>query len=221
MNPVTFRNATITDIPFLVETIIEAEKSGTDILTYSTIFGLSKENTRKYLADMLAEEVDGCELSVSSFLLAEVDGQIVAALAAWIECIEEIPSSVLKGNLLNYILPQEALRKAISLNSLLMEMRIENFPDTIQIGSGYVAPEFRGNNLVGILIQEQITRLSYNKSNVSECYLQVYGCNKSGIKAYERIGFKTILIKESTNKNILDYLPSKSKILMKRDIKTI
>ena len=66
MNEHIIRSATIDDISFLVETIIEAEKSGTDRLSYSTVFGLSNEDTHKYLNDMLKEEIDGCELSVSS-----------------------------------------------------------------------------------------------------------------------------------------------------------
>ena len=82
MDKFIFRNATINDVPFLVDTIIEAEKSGTDILTYSTVFGLSEDETRKYMADMLLEEVDGCELSISSFLVAENEGQVVAAVGA-------------------------------------------------------------------------------------------------------------------------------------------
>jgi hypothetical protein len=221
MNTPTFRIATINDVPFLVDTIIAAEKSGTDKLTYSTIFGISEDNTRKYLADMLAEEVDGCELSISSCLMAEVDGQIVAAVAAWIEGKEGIPSTVLKGNLLNCILPKEALSKGLSLNPMLRELRIEYIPDTIQFGLAYVLSEFRGNNLAGILIEEQISRLSQGNPDISECFLQVYGSNLPAIRAYERIGFKTVFIKESANINILDYMPSKSKILMKRDINTI
>jgi ribosomal protein S18 acetylase RimI-like enzyme len=221
MNTPTIRIATINDVPFLVDTIIAAEKSGTDKLTYSTIFGISEDNTRKYLADMLAEEVDGCELSISSCLMAEVDGQAVAAVAAWIEGKEGIPSTVLKGNLLNYILPKEALSKGLLLNPILKELRIEYLPDTIQFGLAYVLSEFRGNNLAGILIEEQISRLSHDHPEISECYLQVYGSNVPAIRAYERIGFKTVFIKESTNIDILDYMPSKSKILMKRDINII
>ncbi len=89
-----FRQATIKDVPFLVDTIIAAEKSGTDIFTYSTIFGLTEEEARKYIAAMFLEEIDGCELSISSFLLAESNGHIAAAIGAWIEGNEGISSNV-------------------------------------------------------------------------------------------------------------------------------
>ncbi len=42
MSDFIIRPATIADAPFLAETIIEAEKSGTDKLSYTTIFGLSE-----------------------------------------------------------------------------------------------------------------------------------------------------------------------------------
>ena len=100
MENLIFRNATITDVPFIVTAIIEAEKSGTDKLSYSTIFGLTEEEVRSYLQEMLYEEIDGCELSISSFIIAEYNGQPAGALSAWIEGKDGIPSAILKGNLL-------------------------------------------------------------------------------------------------------------------------
>lgn len=218
MDNLVYRKATIDDIPFLVDTIIEAEKSGTEVLTYSTFFGLSETETRHYLARMLEEEIDGCELSVSSFLLAEIDNTIAAAVAAWIEGIDGIPSTVLKGNLLNYTLPKESLAKAISLNSLVRETHIEYIPNTIQIGLVYVATNFRGRNLVNLLINKQIENLVKDNTNPSGVYVQVFGNNRPAIKAYEKAGFREIFIKQSTDNDILNYMPSDRKVLMKKDL---
>ena len=41
MNTLNIRRATINDIPFITKSIIEAEKSGTEVLSYSTLFGLN------------------------------------------------------------------------------------------------------------------------------------------------------------------------------------
>lgn len=220
MDDFIFRNATINDVPFLVDTIIEAEKSGTEILTYSTVFGLSEDETRKYIAEMLLEEVDGCELSISSFLVAENEGNIVAAVGAWIEGIEGISSSVLKGNLLNYTLPKKCIESAIPLNIMLRELHIEYIPDTIQIGLVYVSSAFRGKNLVSLLINEQISNLKQIKPGISEIYVQVFGNNVAAIKAYEKANFKIQFAKESVNKDILKYMPAGNKILMKRELTT-
>ena len=218
MEKFIIRKATINDVPFLVDTIIEAEKSGTDILTYSTVFGLSEDETKKYIAEMLLEEIDGCELSISSFLVAENDGEIIASVGAWIEGIEGISSSVLKGNLLNYTLPKKCIESAIELNIMIRELHIEYIPDTIQIGLVYVSPAFRGKNLVSLLINEQVFRLKQIKPSVSEIYVQVFGNNTPAIKAYEKANFKIQFSKKSVNKDILKYMPSDKKILMKREL---
>ena len=55
-NPLVFRKAEEKDIPFLIETIIAAEKSGTDVFSYSKIFELPELEIRKILADILAED---------------------------------------------------------------------------------------------------------------------------------------------------------------------
>lgn len=212
------RQATIGDVPFLVDTIVEAEKSGTDKLSYSSIFGLSEDDVKLYLADMLYQGIDGCELSVSSFLVAEKDGRIAAAVSAWIEGSHGVPSSVLKGNLLTNILPRESIEKASLIKLILRDMHIGYIQNSIQIGAGYVAKEFRGNNLLGILNDEIIERLSILKPDVSEVYVQIFSCNSIAININKKSNFKVILIKESLNYEILRYLPSNKKVLMKKEL---
>jgi len=218
LDKIIFRKANIKDIPFLIDTIIEAEKSGTDILTYSTIFGLSEEDSRKYLASILEEEVDGCELSITSYMVAEIDNQIAAAISSWIEGIDGIPSTLLKGNLLNFTLPKECLERASSIAPIIADIHIEYIPNTIQIGLVYVSKVFRGRNLVRLLIDRQIEILLDGKIVPTSAYVQVYNNNLAAIKAYEKADFKRILYKKSTNKETLKYMPSDCKILMKRDL---
>ncbi|MEI6047765.1 MAG: GNAT family N-acetyltransferase [Bacteroidota bacterium] len=220
MEGLIIRDATINDIPFLVETIIEAEKSGTDKLSYSTVFGLSGEESRKYIADMLSEEIDGCELSISSFIIAEINGQIAAAVAAWIEGTMGIPSAILKGNLLNFILPKESIVSARMLNLLLKELHIECISGTMQLGLVYVKSSFRGLNLVRLLIDAKIKKLLQINPHITEMYVQVFGNNLPAIRVYEKADFKIVTIKESLNEKILHYLPSNKKILMKKELYT-
>jgi len=218
MEGITIRNATIHDVPFLVDTIIEAEKSGTETLSYTTIFGLSEIEARKYIANMLLEEIDGCELSISSFKIAVKDDQIAAASAAWIEGLEGIPSNVLKGNLLNYSLPKECIERAFSVNHLLSELHINNISETMQLGLVYVSSGFRGLNLVGLLMEEQIVQLHKIKPNINAIYVQVFANNLSAINSYKKNNFEVILVKESYVKEISQYLPSNKKILMKKEL---
>ncbi len=220
MDEFFFRNASINDVPFLVDTIIEAEKSGTDTLTYNTIFGLTEEETKKYISEMLLEEVDGCELSISSFLVAEKNGQIVASVGAWIEGFEGVSSTVLKGNLLSFILPKRCIERAVALYDIVHELHIEYIPYSIQIGLVYVRPDFRGMNLAGSLIDKQIARLSQNREVISGAFVQVFGNNLAAIRAYEKASFKVQSIKESSMEKLSNYMPSNKKVLMKRELTT-
>lgn len=214
----SIRKASLEDVSFLVNTIIEAEKSGTEIFTYSTIFGLSEDESRKYITDMLLEEIDGCELSISGFLLAEKDNQLAAAVGAWIEGYEGVPSSILKGNLLSYTLPKACIEKAMSLNNMVKELHLENIDNTIQIGLVYVSESFRGMGLANFLIEEQIKQLLQISPDIKESYVQVFGDNKAAIKSYQKSSFKIVSEKRAVSKEIINYFPSDSKVLMKREL---
>lgn len=218
MSEFRYRPATAEDIPFLVDTIIEAEKSGTSILTYTTIFGLEESEAKVYIAKMLEEEVDGCELSVSGFILAEIENNIVGAVGAWIEGSEGISSTALKGNLLQYVLPNQCLVKASSLNKIVSDLHIDYIDNTIQIGLVYVAPAARGKGLVSALIDRKIIELRQSSPEIKIAYVQVFGNNIPAIKAYEKAGFKIIHTKEASQKETINYMPHTSKILMQKNI---
>ncbi len=218
MNNFTFRNATVNDVPILVNAIIEAEKSGTEKLSYSTIFGLSEEEVRKYLAKMFAEEVDGCELSLSSFMIAEHEGRAVAALSSWIEGMDGISSSITKGNLIAFTLPKKCINRAKGLYSLIHELNIDYKSDTIVLGAGYVIPEYRGQGLITILIRMQIEFLSKLRPDIKEVVTQIFDCNTASKRAAEKLNFNVTLIKESANEKILAYLPSNKKVFMSKII---
>jgi ribosomal protein S18 acetylase RimI-like enzyme len=217
-NTFNFRRATLNDIPFLVETIIEGEKSGTKTLSYSKIFDISEKEVRKVLSNVLREEVDNTELSVSSFLLAERGSKIAAATSAWVEGIDGIPSTLIKGNLLRFSLPKESIVKSIQVSQLIREISVEYIPNTIQIGSGYVHPEFRGNNLLYILTNQIISNIKETNPGINVAFVQIFSSNKPSIKTYERVGFKILKIVETHNNDILQYVPFNKKILMKKEL---
>ena len=90
----------------------------------------------------------------------------------------------------------------------------------MQLGLVYVSPAFRGLNLVRTLIDEKIRQLLLINPNVTEIYVQVFGNNLPAIRAYEKVNFKVVMIKETSNEEILHYLPSNKKILMKKYLLT-
>ena len=214
MNVYKIRPATIDDINFIVEAIIAAEKGGSNKLSYTSIFGLSENDTAKYLKLMLEEEIDGCELSISSYLIVECGNELAAAIGAWIEGSEDgVSSSTIKGNLLSYTLPMEAFLKAKEISHIVSELSIEYIPDSLCIGIVYVKENYRGKNLVAALLEEQIRKALHNRKKI-DVYIQVFGNNIPAIKAYKKLGFKEHEIISSENDKITNYLPSNKKLLL-------
>jgi len=218
MTDFIFRTACLDDIPFLTETIIQAEKSGTEILSYKEIFGLQELEIRNIIKDILLEEIDGCELSVSSFLIAESNGVIAGAIASWIEGHFGSSSSFLKANLLSYYLPKSSIEKASGINHIINELNIDHLKDSFQLGLVYISNVFRGMNLVSKMINHQISEFKLIRPEINEMYVQVFGNNIPAIKTYQKSNFEIIFKKEVTNKEILNYLPCNEKLLMKKNI---
>ncbi len=213
------RNGTFADIDIIIEAIIAAEKSGSDVLSYTAIFGLTEEQTKGYLKEMLEEEIDGCELSLSSYLIAETRGEPVAVMGAWIEGEEDVPSSIIKGNLLSYFLPRESMIKAIEISPVISEMAIEYISNTLCIGIVYVKEKFRRKGLVLKLLNEHIIRAMADDKDL-DIFIQVFGNNIAAIKAYKKLGFKEWKVVRSDNNQVIKFLPSKIKYFLKKNIKS-
>ena len=212
------RNAAFADINLIIEAIIAAEKSGSDVLSYTAIFDLTEEQTKGYLREMLEEEIDGCELSLSSYLIAELNNEPAAVMGAWIEGTEDVPSSTIKGNLLSYFLPRESMIKAIEKSPVISEMAIEYINSTLCIGIVYVKEKFRGKGLVLKLLNEHITKAIVGKKDL-DVFIQVFGNNIAAIKAYKKLGFEEFKVVRSDNEQVTNYLPSNIKYFLKKKIK--
>lgn len=219
MDDIIFRKATIKDIHFIVDVIIEAEKSGTDRLSYSTIFGLSEDKVRKHLVEMLSEEIDGCgELSISSYLLAENRNELIAAACAWVEGAEGLPTAVLKGNILNFILPRKAIDKAVKLQEILHELHFDYEPNVIHMGAGYVEKKSRGKGLLKIIKEKQLNYLVKENPKIREAYVDTFEASKAALRTSEKLGFIIVEVKEASSDEILKYLPSKRKYFLKKKL---
>lgn len=213
MTEYIFRKAEIQDIGFLVESIIEAEKGGTEILGLSTLFNLKEDSVKEYIRLMLLEGVDGCEFSLESSFVLEFEQQCIASAAAWIEANNygHISSSIIKSNLFNFFIPfghrQYMLKKAQRMSDLF----IERIPGTMQFEYVYVNPAFRGQNIACKLIKSII---NYFAMPIDK-YIQVFSNNIAAIHCYEKVGFKTVKTYTASKQDIKDYLPFHQKLLMK------
>jgi ribosomal protein S18 acetylase RimI-like enzyme len=205
------RQATLGDIDFIVKSIIEAEKSGSDKLSYSTVFNISEEEVRRILHLILSEEIDGCEFSLSNYLVAEFENKVVATIGAWVETKAKT-SYMVKSNLLSYYLPKKSILYAANYAKIVSELAIEHLIDALSLVVVYISPEHRGRNLLDLIVREHIKR----NAGVRELAVQVMSNNSYAIRSYERYGFKTLLVKRLEDERILNFLPYNEKILMNK-----
>lgn len=212
------RPATLDDVEFLATTIIEAEKSSTDKIGPANYFEVSEEDYRKYLIQMLEEEIDGCEISISSFVVAEYDGEVVAARGGWLEGDNEdhASSSLLKSNMFAYYLPKENLIKGQSKYDIVKDIMIERDMGTYQFENSYTRPDFRGYHIMAELDNWHIKRAA----EMGAKKVQVVVCkdNEKALKARQRTGFRTVKTFTSHHPLIRDYYPDDTLLLMERDI---
>lgn len=216
LNNLRIRKATLPDIDFLCEAIINAEKSGTDILPLCRIFEITETELRTLLQNILTSDTEGCELSLSSFLIAELDGNKASAAAGWMEGENELhlPSSLIKANLLNYFLPPDKIKTAGRNISMIGDVLIGRTPGTFQIEYVYVNPGYRGKKLAELTIKEHLKAVKPG----FKAEVQVFGNNAAAKRSYEKAGFSVGSVHESKNPATTHFLPGNFKIRMTKII---
>lgn len=213
-----FRKATHSDIPFLVDIIVAAEKSGSDLFSYSTIFEMPEIEIRKIFANILAEDVRGQELCISDYLIAEINGNVAGAVAAWIEGSTGQPGSIIKATLLNYFFPKENMRKAQAKRKMLEEMQFHPDQGTLVIDIGAIDPAFRGQGILGKMMLEQTRLLHYNHPETKHSQTQVLKTNPVSYKICCKIGYKVKQVKTCSDPVILQWLPSDTRMIMEKTL---
>lgn len=221
MSEINIRKATIKDVEFLTEVIVEAEKGGTDKFGFASMLNLSEQDARFFIKKMLEEEIEGCEFSISSFLIASVEKKKIAAAGGWIEGMNEdnISSSTIKANLFSHILPIDNIRYMHQYISVLKELHHERKHQTLQIEYVYVNPEYRGQHLSEKIISRHIEYAKSIYPGLNEVYVQLFNTNINAKAAYEYLGF--LLNKVSNNiayNDITKKFPGNIKLEMIKNI---
>ncbi len=215
---INVRKAVINDKDFLITSVIEAEKSGSDIISYCALLSISEQTFREILSNILDEEIGGQELCIGNFLIAEIDGEPAAALSAWIEKEDGMASSMIKSNLLMYLMDREILLNAAPSLSLMNEINIDREAGALQIECVYTVEKYRGYGLSGQLIEEQIRRKQESGKSFEKVQVILLKSNQAAKRAYEKSGFSLLEEKQCANKDILKLLPCDIKILLERKL---
>lgn len=219
-NKYIIRPATVKDIDFLVETVIQAEKSSTGQCGLANYFDITEAELREYLTQIFEEEVDGCELSLSSFIVVEYEDKVVAAMGGWLEGDneDEMPSALLKSNILMYVLPKDKILKSQENVAITKDLSIEREWGTYQGEYSYVVPVHQGQFLVQDLLQAHIDRAKSLGSKVKKMQVHVFESNKVIIMINRMMGFKIVNSFTSEEPRIKEFFPYNTILLMERNI---
>ena len=215
---IIIRRATSDDIDFLAETIVAAEKSGTDNFGLAKLFELSEDEMQECIKAMLDEDIDGCEFSISSFLVAEYQGKVVSAFAGWVEGEneDELPSAILKSNLVGYCLPVENVKLSQSKSDIVRPLQIEREEGTYQLEYSYTSPDYRGTGILSAIIDTHVQEAILK--GVGKMQVHVFDNNPAAIKAYEKMGFKEVGRYKSIHPETSLYFPSNVELLMEKEL---
>ena len=204
------------DIPFLIDTIVAAEKSGSDLFSYSTLFEMPEAEVRKLFTEILEEDVRGQELCYSDYLVGEVNGKFAGAVAAWIEGESGQHSAMIKATLLNYFFPKENMAKAQEKRKFLDKMHFDPDMGTLVIDIGLTLPEFRGQGILAKLMQEQTRLHLARRPDVKVSHIHVMKNNPVAFNIYRKLGYYTIREKTCDDPIVLQWLPSDTQIIMEK-----
>lgn len=206
----TFRKAEEKDLDFLIEAIIESEKSGTDKIHYCTFFDLSEIELRRILADFLVENIENQEIAIDYFLIAEHENQYAGTCSLYLENAKQTAERI-KALYFGYFLDKTKMQKAIELNQRFQTIYLERKPQTWQVECVYVREKFRGTGLLEQLVKKQFED---KKVGTEIVQIQLSKTNEKAYKAYLKIGFEVKKESFCEDSDVLNYLPSQSRVLM-------
>lgn len=213
------RGAEKRDIPFLADTVIAAEKGRSDKLSFSTLFNISENKAKELVIKMFEEEVDGCELSLSSFLVAEHKGEAVAALGSWIEgFVGFLPSRILKSNLILNTFEKESIDFFNSLSHLVKGIIIDREPLTLQLEYIYTVEKHLGHGLDNELVKKSYENALVRYPGLKKVQTQLFKNNIFAIIVLRKKGFEVVKSYKSNYSEILNYVPFNEKLLMENKI---
>ena len=217
MNKYKLRPAKIEDIPFLATAVIEGEKGVSNKCSFSTLFNLPEEKVKEYIIAMFEEEIDGCEFSLSSYFVITYDNEPVASYSGWIECFGgQLPSKVLKANLINYIFSEESIAFLKTKAHIIKDLTFERTCGVLQLEYLYVTEPHRGNRLPSILTTaiEENAKLLYPELLKSEG--QLFGNHQAVVNILAKHGYEVIRSILASNDEVQKYLPFNKKLVIEK-----
>ncbi len=216
---IQIRNAADSDIEFIIETIVQAEKGNENSISYCNLFNINEPELRTVLKRILKEKIGNFEFSLANFKIAEVNGFKTGAYGAWIEGVDGISSGILKISALKAFLKKENIVHYKLSAPIADEISIRRQAGTIQFESIYIVEQFRGQNIGSMLVKALLCDLIRKHPDVKAAHVQLIKQNSVSLQAHQKYGFEIIEEKTSVNPKVLDYFSGNTRVLMEIKLK--
>jgi GNAT superfamily N-acetyltransferase len=180
-----FRKAISTDIPFLIESVIFAEKIDNQTISFCTLFGIDEGIFGHQIYVAMSEKEGILPWDIDHwYVAANNENKPIAALSAWEEP-DSFGSEIQKFQYLNFCNKPNLQSSDFLFNvHLLTQLAIPREPSFIQLDSLYTKEIYRGKGIMSGLIEFIFA------SNPKRTFqIQALGCNQGAIKLYKAKGF--------------------------------
>ncbi len=213
LKDISFRQATIDDIDFIIEAVIEAEKGGSDLISTCCIFALSEERYKVVLRNIFEQDIENFDYYLSGYLIAESGGNYIGASGSWLEGAGDIPSGIIRSTLLLPYLDKCRISEIKKNTKIISGFIIPREPGALQIEYVYIKNQFRGKGVFSRVVMENIKR-NMDKYSFTKVQSILFKDNTRSYNAFLKLGYKVAEEKSVNDPDILKFFPYNTKALM-------
>ncbi|MBI9066029.1 MAG: hypothetical protein JEZ09_01975 [Salinivirgaceae bacterium] len=211
----TYRKATLNDVDFIANSIVESDKSGSKFSKLQKIFGISEYILLDITNQILKAKVPGNEYFIFGHYIAEIDKQAVASIGTWVEAENNLSSNFIKINIYNSFFRKYFNAEASEKLKIISAIDITRDPNTLQMEFGFTMNKYRGFGILDKLIGYAINDVAKDKT-FDKIQLTSISGNINGANAIKKAGFILKQEKISSDSKILDIFPGPGIILWEK-----
>ncbi len=208
-----FRKANNDDIDFIIEAIIESEKSGSNMISSCKIFNFSENEFKDILKEILTQNIPNYDYYLSGFIIAELNGENIGTVGSWQEAADGTASGMVKATVLFQYLGAAKFKEINKNTKIIKGLTLNRKSGTLQLEHGFTKERFRRQgvftNVIKQNIKENLHHISFSKVEGI-----LFNENYKSYKAHLKLGYKVIEGKKVEDPEILKYFPYNSKVLM-------
>lgn len=209
-----FRMATPDDVDFVIDCVIEAEKSGTQTINTCRIFNLTEQEWRDILRKILLDDIPDYDFWLSNYLIAELDGRPVCAQGAWFEGKTGTASSVIKTSMMMEYIPKDKFVLDLKTAKFVKALSIKREAGKVQLEHAYTVPDLRRRGIHTQTVIEIMKRTFDQNPPATMIQTIFFKQNCNTYNECIKLGFEPVLEKGVDDPEILNIFAHKTRIMM-------